>query len=181
MSDEVRPLTEPERRARGLCTCPQKVDPGPPPQPCGVHPDGVDLDEEARSAAGLVFYDDRRNRFVTWADAVEGMRQRRYAGAHNDDLMQFTWVMLIRLLEALHDPLGEPADNVTQALADDLVAWSDAALDADDRRWLLGFARGGGTPALCRMFRTVARTAVGTATGAEVDAAVGGVVGEDAR
>ncbi len=173
MSDEVRPLSEPERRARGYCTCPQRVDPAPPAQPCGVHPAGVDADEETRSAAGLVFFDDRRNRFVTWADAVEGMRQRRYAGAHDDDLMQFTWVMLIRLLEALHDPLGEPAPDVTQALADDLVAWSDTALDADDRRWLLGFARGGGTPALCRMFRAVARTAAGTAAGA--------AAGEDAR
>jgi len=156
----ARPLTEAERWARGWCTCPQKVDTSPPAVPCVVHPDGTDPDEETRAARGLEFYDDRRNRFVTWADAVEGMRQRRYAGAVNDDLMQFTWVMLIRLLEARRDPLGTPAPEITQAAADDLVAWSDAALTPDERRGLLGFARGGGALVLGDMFRAVARDAV---------------------
>lgn len=156
-NDAFRPLTYAERRARGYCTCPQKIDVGPAPEPCLVHPDGDDLPESARVAADLLFFDDRRNRFVTWADAVEGMRQRRYAGAINSELVQFTWVMLIRLLEALRDPLGEPAPDISPELADDLVAWSDTALAEDDRRWLLGFARSGGTFALNRMFRDLAR------------------------
>ena len=153
---DLRPLTDAERRSRGYCTCPQKIDREPAPAPCAVHPEGDEPTDAEREARGLVFFDDRRNRFVTWADAVEGMRQRRYAGAINDDLVQFTWVMLIRLLESLRDPLTEPATELTPALADDLVAWSGGALPEDDRRWLLGFARGGGTFALCRMFRDLA-------------------------
>jgi hypothetical protein len=123
-----------------------------------VHGDDDEMPEADRQARGLVFFDDRRNRFVTWADAVEGMRQRRYAGAVNDDLMVFTWAMLIRLLEALHDPLGDAADVITPAHADALITWSDTALPVSHRQWLLTFARGGGSMALSEMFRDLART-----------------------
>ena len=158
MSDDaLRPLTDAARRTRGFCTCPQKVDVGPSPEPCRVHPDGVEASEAEREETGLVFFDDRRSRFVAWPDAVEGMRQRRYAGAVDDEMVQFTWVMLIRLLEALRDPLADPADEITPALADDLVAWSGATLPVDDRRALLVVARGGSTFALTRIFRDLAR------------------------
>ena len=116
------------------------------------------MSEAEREVRGLVFFDDRRNRFVTWPDAVEGMRQRRYAGAVNDDLMAFTWAMLIRLLAALHDPLGDAAEVITPARADALIAWSDTALPVSHRQWLLTFARGGGSTALTEMFRQLART-----------------------
>lgn len=158
MSDDaLRPLTYPERRALHYCTCPQKVDTGPAPDPCPVHPDGDELPEAERETAGLVFFDDRRSRFVSWPDAVEGMRQRRYAGAVDDELVQFTWVMLIRLLESLRDPLAEPAEDLTPTLAADLVAWSGVTLPVDDRRALLVVARGGSTFALTRIFRDLAR------------------------
>lgn len=156
-NDSLRPMTYVELRARGFCTCPQKIDVGPAPEPCLVHPDDDDVPDAEREAAGLVFFDDRRNRFVTWPDAVEGMRQRRYAGAMTDDLVQITWVMLIRLLETLRDPLAEPAAEATRELADDLVGWSAATLSVEDRRALLGVARGGSTFALVGIFRDLAR------------------------
>jgi hypothetical protein len=157
----LQPLSYDLRRALGYCTCAQRVDASPPPDVCLVHGDDDEMPESEREARGLMFFDDRRNRFVTWPDAVEGMRQRRYAGAVNDDLMVFTWAMLIRLLEALHDPLGDPAEVITNGHADALVAWSDSALPEDHRRWLLTFARGGGSMALSDMFRNVARSVVG--------------------
>jgi hypothetical protein len=152
-----RPLSNEERRRRGFCTCPQITDTSDTVEPCSVHPTADEFAEDDRVRRGLTFFDDRRNRFVSWPDAVEGMRQRRYAGAINDELVQFTWVMLIRLLEALRDPLGEPADEVTQSMADELITWSEAEVPEDHRRWLLGFARGGGSMALCSMFRDLAR------------------------
>lgn len=152
------PLSYDDRRSRGFCTCPQRIDADPAPEPCLVHVDGDELPDDQRQTRGLVFFDDRRNRFVTWPDAVEGMRQRRYAGAVNDELIVFTWAMLIRLLEALHDPLGDAAEVITPIGADALITWSDTALPEDYRRWLLTFARGGGSMTLGEMFRHVART-----------------------
>ncbi len=158
MSDPtLQPFSYDERRRRGFCTCPQKIDAGPTLEPCLVHPDDEEPPETERIARGLLFFDDRRNRFVTWPDAVEGMRQRRYVGVINDDIVQFTWLMLIRLLESLRDPLGVPAPEMSPALVDELIAWSETTLAEDNRRWLLTFARGGGSMALCSLFRDVAR------------------------
>ena len=158
MSDPtLQPLSYDERRRRGFCTCPQKIDAGPTLEPCLVHPDDEEPPETERIARGLLFFVDRRNRFVTWPDAVEGMRQRRYVGVINDDIVQFTWLMLIRLLESLRDPLGVPAPEMSPALIDELIAWSETTLAGDNRRWLLTFARGGGSMALCSLFRDVAR------------------------
>jgi hypothetical protein len=144
--------------ARGFCTCPQRTR-GPAAEPslspCGIHPDGVDLPEPEREARGLVFYDDRRDRHVTWPDAVEAMRQDRYASAGNPGLVLFTWRNLLQLLAALRDPLAPdmPAD---EAGADALIAWAGAHLGRSELRWLLVFARGGGSAALCELFRFVA-------------------------
>jgi hypothetical protein len=126
-----------------------------------VHQGGEDLEEDERAALGLWFFDDRRNRHVTWPDAVEAMRQRRYAGAINRNLVLHTWGMLIRLLEALEDPFGTPAPALTESQADALIEWAGEHLGRDEQRWLLGFARGGGAGALTTMFRSVARRAAG--------------------
>jgi hypothetical protein len=123
-----------------------------------VHPQDGDIPEAQRLAASLVFFDDRRQRFVTWPDAVEAMRQDWPAGAGNVGLTLFTWINLIRLLEALHDPLGTPAAQLTEAQADALVAWSDQAIPLAERRRLITVARSGVTESICVLFRMMARS-----------------------
>lgn len=144
-----------ERQRRSFCVCPiraRRDQQARGPQ-CAVHPDGHDLPEAQRIAASLLFFDDRRQRFVTWPDAVEAMRQGRYAGAANLELTLFTWVNLMRLLETLHDPLGTPSAQLTEEQADALIAWSDAAITLEERRGLITVARGGVTHAICTLFR----------------------------
>jgi len=157
----LRPLTDEERAARGFCTCPHRAKGSRATdensvEPCQIHPDGSDLGEAERIAAALVFFDDRRERFVTWADAVEAMRQDRHIG--NPGLVQFTWMNLMGLLAALRDPKS-PAIPSSQDEADDLVAWAGDSLDYEELRWLLVFARGGGSTALTKLLRFVAHQA----------------------
>jgi hypothetical protein len=155
-------MTLGERRRRAYCTCPnERDDPGlTDSDPCLVHIDGEDLAEAEREALGLWFFDDRRSRHVGWADAVEAMRQRRYAGAINRYLVLHTWGTLIRLIEALRDPFGSPSTVITAEQADELIHWAGDHLHREEQRWLLGFARGGGADALIHMFRSIARRAV---------------------
>jgi hypothetical protein len=98
------------------------------------------------------FFDDRRDRYVTWPDAVEAMRQGRYASARNPELTLFTWMNLMRLLAVLRDPTAiiEP-ENETQA--DGLIEWAHQHVPAEHLRWLLVFARGGGAGAMCDLLR----------------------------
>src|SRR5436190_12374851 len=96
-------MTLQQRKARGFCTCPLRI-PGivettPDPEPCRVHPKQVVHSAEHNRSHGLLFFDDRRNRYVTWEDAAEGMRQPRYTGATSKGLVLYTWLNLIRLLE----------------------------------------------------------------------------------
>jgi hypothetical protein len=156
----LHPMSFTERERRGFCLCPilaRRVQEQDGDHPCPVHPDGRDLAELRRLAEGRVFFDDRRQRFVTWPDAVEAMRQGRYAGAANLALTLFTWVNLVRLLEALRDPLGPPAMALTEPYADALIAWADGAILPDERRGLVTIARGGATDAVCNLFRMAAR------------------------
>jgi hypothetical protein len=156
----LHPMSLTERERRGFCLCPiraRREQEQDADRPCPVHPDERDLAEPQRLAEGRVFFDDRRQRFVTWPDAVEAMRQGRYAGAANLALTLFTWVNLVRLLEALRDPLGAPAIALTEPYADALIAWADGAIPPDERRGLITIARGGTTDAMCNLFRMAAR------------------------
>jgi hypothetical protein len=159
----VEPLALRQRKARGFCTCPMKKPDGSletsDPDPCPVHPQHLQHSQDYLEAHGLLYYDDRRNRFVTWADAVEGMRQPRYAGASSKALVLFTWMNLVRLLEALCYPYRDTPVEITEQSAAALVEWAEQNFSPDVLRSLIGFARGGGTEALCKIFQTVARNA----------------------
>jgi hypothetical protein len=158
----AHPLSLEERRQRDFCICSSSGESSGTSADgtrCPHHPEGVDLPIEARAVAGFLFYDERRRRHVNWADIVEAMRQGHPAGKFNPGLVQHTWVALMRLLESLADPAAPPAAVVTQDSADALVAWADAHLTVDERRWLLGFARGGGVAALETIFRGIAARA----------------------
>jgi hypothetical protein len=153
-------MTHEELLERGFCTCLQRAR-GPRHEPttessCAVHPEGEDHPDDYRLGHGLVFYDDRRDRYVTWPDAVEAMRQGRYAGADNMDLIMFTWFNLLELLATLREPLTPAVRPATEEEADDLIAWAGEHLGHHELRWLLVFARGGGSPALCNLFRFMA-------------------------
>jgi hypothetical protein len=161
----MQPLSLEERAARGFCLCPHRHTPGrgagaggdaANTVACAVHPDGRDLDESERRRLGLLFFDDRRDRHVSWPDAVEAMRQGRYAGAANDDLVMFTWRNLLQLLATLRSPTTAVDPPATQEGADELIAWAGERLDHDQLRWLLVFARGGGSAAMCELFRFAA-------------------------
>ncbi len=123
---------------------------------CDIHPQQVASADEYNQRHGLFVFDDRRNRYVTWADAVEGMRQPRYAGASSPMLVLFTWLNLMRLLEALCYPAREAAAVITEAAADELIAWAEQRFPPDELGSPIGFARGGGGGALCKIFRRVA-------------------------
>jgi hypothetical protein len=99
------------------------------------------------------FYDDRRDRNVTWPDAVEAMRQPRYAGASNPELAMFTWMNLMRLLAVLRDPSSPPEGPEDESEADELIAWAGDHVPAGLLRWLLFFARGGGAGPMCDLLR----------------------------
>jgi hypothetical protein len=114
-----------------------------------------------------VFFDDRRHRYVTWEDAVEGMRQPRYVGAKTPELVLYTWMNLIRLLEALCYPTREPAAEITEQSADQLIRLAGQTFPPDQLGSLIIVARGGGTEALCRVFRTVVHHARATRTEGE--------------
>ena len=159
--ESVEPLTLQQRKARGFCTCPLNTPQGtattPDPEPCRVHAKHVVHSAEYNQSHGLLFFDDRRNRYVTWEDAVEGMRQPRYAGASSRGLVLFTWMNLVRLLEALRHPTQEPAAEITEQSAERLIKWAGEHFPPDGLASLIGLARGGGTEGLCRIFRTMAR------------------------
>ncbi len=156
----VAPLTVQQRKARGFCLCPLHL----PHEAalitnaelCEIHSGQLPSSEEQNKARGFLFFDDRRNRSVTWADAVEGMRQPRYAGASSKELVLFTWMNLMRLIEALRYPAREPVAVITEALANQLIAWAEQHFPADELGSLIGFARSGGTNVLCKVFRRVA-------------------------
>jgi hypothetical protein len=151
----LSPLTLDERRARGYCTCPQSVGSSDDAADgrCSLHPDGRDLPEDERTARGLHFYDDRRDRNVTWPDAVEAMRQARYAGASNPELAMFTWMNLMRLLAVLRDPSSAPEGPEDESEADELIGWAGDHVPVGLLRWLLVFARGGGAGPMCDLLR----------------------------
>jgi len=159
----VEPMTLQQRKARGFCTCPLKIPQGsvptPDAEPCGVHPKGVLQSATYNQSHGLLFFDDRRNRYVTWEDAVEGMRQPRYAGASSKGLALFTWMNLVRLLEALCYPNREAAVKITEQSAQHLIRWAGKNFPPDGLSVLIGLARGGGTEGLCKIFRTMPRVA----------------------
>jgi hypothetical protein len=159
----VEPLTLEQRKARGFCTCPLKLAqgsaPAPDPNPCAVHPKNLPQSAAFNQSHGLLFFDDRRNRYVTWEDAVEGMRQPRYAGASSKGLVLFTWMNLVHLLEALCYPTREPATEITEESAQRLIKWAGQNFPPDALGSLIGFARGGGTEGLCKIFRTIPRVA----------------------
>src|SRR5215471_6447270 len=164
--NSVEPLTLQQRKARGFCTCPVNMSHGsastPDPEPCGVHPKQVLHSAAYNQSHGLVFFDHRRNRYVTWEDAVEGMRQPRYAGASSKGLILFTWMNLVRLLEALCYPALEPAPEITEQSAQHLIKWAGQNFPPDALGSLIGFARGGGTEGLCKIFRTIPGVAQGS-------------------
>jgi hypothetical protein len=161
-SNEVpfEPLTLEQRKAKGFCTCPLRTPAGaettPDSEPCQVHPQHLAHSEEHCRSRGLRFFDDRRNRYVTWEDAVEGMRQPRYAGATSKALLLYTWVNLIGLLEALCYPAREPAAEITEQSAQHLIELAGQRFPPDVLAGLINFARGGGTEALCKIFRMLA-------------------------
>lgn len=160
---KLRPMTGDELVARGFCRCPQRSGPGSAAEPgpagvCGVHPDGVESPEQDRIARGLVFFDDRRDRHVTWPDAVEAMRQGRYAAAAGPDLVMFTWRNLMQLLATLRAPLA-PVAPISESEADELIAWAGLELSTDQLRWLLVLARGGGAATMCELFGVAVRQA----------------------
>ena len=159
----VEPLTLQQRRDRGFCTCPLRIldaaAAAKDPESCRVHAKRVGHSAEYNQSHGRPFFDDGRNRYVTWEDIVEGMRQPRYAGASSKGLVLFTWMNLMRLLEALCYPTREPAGEITEQSAERLIKWAGQSFPPDVLRSLIAFARGGGTEALCKIFRTVARNA----------------------
>jgi hypothetical protein len=159
----VEPLNLQQRKERGFCTCPLKMSDGSTvtsdSEPCRVHPKHVRHSADYYRSHGLLFFDDSRNRCVTWEDAVEGMRQPRYAGASSKGLVLFTWMNLMRLLEALRYPTRAPAAEITEQSAERLTKWAGQNFPPDVLRSLMAFARGGGTDALCKIFSTVARNA----------------------
>ena len=159
----VEPLTLQQRKARGFCTCPLKLPQGsvstPDAEPCAVHPKQIPQSATYNQSHGLLFFDDRRNRYVTWEDAVEGMRQPRYTGASSKGLVLFTWMNLVRLLEALCYPNREPAVEITEQSAEQLISWAGQNFPADGLGILIRLARGGGTEGLCKIFRTLPRVA----------------------
>ena len=163
LSDVVEPMTLQQRKARGFCSCPPRTFPGaettPDPEPCRVHPKHLVHSEDYNRSHGLLFFDDRRNRYVTWEDAVEAMRQPRYAAATSKGLVLYTWMNLVRLLEALCYPTREPASEITERSAERLIKLAGQSFPPDVLGSLINFARGGGTEALCKVFRTVARNA----------------------
>ena len=87
------------------------------------------------------------------------MRQPRYSGASSKGLVLFTWMNLMRLLEALRYPTREPAAEITEQSAEKLTNWAGQNFPPDVLRSLIAFARGGGTDALCKIFSTVAHNA----------------------
>ena len=159
----VEPMTLQQRKARGFCTCPLRTlaeaETTPDPEPCLVHPKHLVHSAEHNRSHRLLFFDDRRNRYVTWEDAVEGMRQPRYAGATSKGLVLHTWMNLVRLLEALCYPTREPAAEITEQSAERLIKLAGQTSSPDELASLIIFARGGGTAALCKIFHTVARNA----------------------
>ena len=159
----VEPMTLQQRKARGFCTCPLRTPSGvettPDAEPCRVHPKHLVHSAEHNRSHGLLFFDDRRNRYVTWEDAVEGMRQPRYAGATSKGLVLYTWMNLVRLLEALCCPTREPAAEITEQSAERLIKLAGQNFPPDGLASLIIFARGGGTEALCKIFRTVTHKA----------------------
>ena len=160
--DVVEPLSLQQRRERGFCTCPLNIPAGlaatRDSEPCQVHPKQVGHSADYNLAQGRLFFDDSRNRYVTWEDAVEGMRQPRYSGASSKGLVLFTWMNLMRLLEALCYPTRKPATGISEESAEKLTRWAGQNFPPDVLRNLISFARGGGTDALCKIFRTVAHT-----------------------
>jgi len=166
----VQPMTLQRRKSRGFCTCPLKTPVGvettPHRGPCGVHPKHLVDSPEYNRSRGLLFFDDRRNRYVTWEDAVEGMRQPRYAGATSKGLLLYTWMNLVRLLEALCNPTGEPAAQITEQSAERLIRLAGQNFPPDGLASLIVFARGGETEALCKVFRTAGRNAQAGRAGA---------------
>jgi hypothetical protein len=161
--DLVQPMTLEQRKARGFCTCPLKAPAGvettPDHEPCRVHPKHLIDCAEYNQSRGLLFFDDRRNRYVTWEDSVEAMRQPRYAGATSRGLLLYTWMNLIRLLEALCYPTREPVAEVTEAWAGRLIRLAGQNFPPDGLASLMVVARGGDTEALCTVFRALARNA----------------------
>ena len=157
----VEPMTLHQRKERGFCTCPLRTPAGaettPDPEPCRVHPRHLLQSAEYNRSHGLLFFDDRRNRYVTWEDAVEGMRQPRYAGATSMGLILYTWMNLVRLLEALCYPTSEPAAEITDQFAERVIKLAGQNFPPDGLAGLIVLARGGETEALCKVFRTVAR------------------------
>ena len=156
----VEPMTLQQRKARGFCTCPLRTPAGvettPDSEPCQVHPKYLVHLAEHNFSRGLLFFDDRRDRYVTWEDAVEGMRQPRYVGATSRGLVLYTWMNLVRLLEALCYPTREPAAEITEQAAERLIKLAGQKFPPDALGSLIIFARGGGTEALCKLFRSVA-------------------------
>ena len=159
----VEPMALQQRKARGFCTCPLRAPAGaettPDPESCRVHPKHLVHSEEHNRSHGLLFFDDRRNRYVTWEDAVEAMRQPRYAGATSMGLVLYTWMNLVRLLEALCYPMREPAAEITERSAERLIRLAGQTFPPDALDGLIHFARGGETEALCKVFRILARNA----------------------
>jgi hypothetical protein len=159
----VQPLTLQQRKERGFCTCPSRIPDSlpvtPDVEPCRIHLKGIGHSADYNQAHGLLFFDDSRNRHVTWEDAVESMRQPRYVGTSSRGLVLFTWMNLMRLLEALCYPAQEPAAEMTEPLAQQLTKWAGQTFPPDVLRCLIALARGGMTEALCKIFVTVARNA----------------------
>jgi hypothetical protein len=159
----VGPMTLQQRKERGFCTCPAGIPYGShvtsASEPCQVHPTKHRRSADDDRSRGLLFYDESRNRYVTWEDLVEGMRQPRYAGASSPGLVLFTWMNLMRLLEALRYPIREATAEISEESAAKLTSWAGQNFPPDVLRNLISFARGGGSDALCKIFRTVAHTA----------------------
>jgi len=159
----VESLTLQQRRARGFCTCPLKTPDGsaaaPDPEPCRVHPKHVASSADSKKSHGLLFFDDRRNRYVTWEDVVEGMRQPRYAGATSKGLVLYTWMNLVRLLEALCYPTREPAAEISEQSAQRLIKWAGQNFPPDGLSSLIVIARGGETESMCKIFRALPHVA----------------------
>jgi hypothetical protein len=138
---------------------PDRSTASPDSEPCPVHPKNVGYSAADNQSRGLLFFDERRNRNVSWEDAVEGMRQPRYAGASSKGLALFTWMNLMRLLEALRHPTQELAAEITERSAEQLIKWAGQNFPPDVLRSLMIFARGGQTESLGKIFRTMARNA----------------------